>query len=156
MIIRPAVPTDASDLTQIALAAYAPYVALIGREPAPMRPDFPALIAAGAVWIAPGPARDTSSGPAAGAVGYVIAWPDGDHWHLENIAVAPHAHGRGIGRALIAWVEAMARTAGARGVTLYTNAMMTDNLALYPRLGYRQTDRRIDEGFDRVFFVKPL
>jgi hypothetical protein len=38
---------------------------------------------------------------------------------------------------------------------LYTNAAMSENLALYPRLGYREVDRRRDAGFDRVFFAKP-
>ena len=32
---------------------------------------------------------------------------------------------------------------------------MTENLKLYPRLGYREVDRKTDEGFERVFFAKP-
>ena len=33
---------------------------------------------------------------------------------------------------------------------------MTENLELYPRLGYREIDRRLDQGFQRVFFSKRL
>jgi hypothetical protein len=33
---------------------------------------------------------------------------------------------------------------------------MVENLALYPRLGYREDGRRVEDGFDRVFFSKRL
>jgi hypothetical protein len=33
---------------------------------------------------------------------------------------------------------------------------MTENLAFYARLGYREDDRRTEEGFQRVFFSKPV
>lgn len=33
---------------------------------------------------------------------------------------------------------------------------MKENLALYPRLGYEQVDRRTDNGFEGVFFAKHL
>ena len=33
---------------------------------------------------------------------------------------------------------------------------MTENLELYPRLGYREVDRREEDGFSRVFFRKRL
>lgn len=143
--IRPAGPGDRAAVERIARAAYAAYVPLIGRAPAPMLADFAAAIAAGRVWVAGAP-----------VAGYVVAWPRGDHWHLENVAVDPAAQGRGLGRALIGHVEALARQAGARAVELYTNARMTANLALYPRLGYAETGRRVEDGFDRVFFRKAL
>lgn len=64
--------------------------------------------------------------------------------------------GHGIGRALIAQVEATARKQGLAAVELYTNEKMTENLALYPRLGYRETGCHIEDGFARVFFRKDL
>jgi hypothetical protein len=33
---------------------------------------------------------------------------------------------------------------------------MTENLLLYPSLGYHLIDRRREDGFDRVFFRKSL
>lgn len=143
--IRSARAEDRAAVARIARAAYAPYVPRIGRQPAPMVADFAAAIAAGRVRVAGAP-----------VAGYVVAYPRGDHWHLENVAVDPAAQGRGLGRALIGHVEALARAAGARAVELYTNAAMTENLEFYPRLGYRRTGRRLEEGFDRVFFRKEL
>lgn len=143
--IRPARAGDRAAVERVARAAYAVYVPRIGRAPAPMLADFAAAIAAGRVWVAGAP-----------VAGYAVAYPRGDHWHLENVAVAPAAQGRGLGHALIAHVEALAARAGARAIELYTNAAMTENLALYPRLGYARTGRRVEDGFDRVFFRKAL
>ena len=146
-IIDPASVWDAPALAAIARAAYAQYVPLIGRDPPPMLQDFPADIADGAVWTARG---------AEGPVGYVVARPKGQDWLLENVAVAPDAQGGGLGRRLIARAEAEGAARGFARVVLYTNAKMTANLALYPRLGYVKTDQRREHGLDRVFFAKPL
>ncbi len=145
--IAPALPDDASALARIARAAYETYVPLIGREPAPMLQDFPADIADGAVWTA-----RVADGP----VGYVVARPKGEDWLLENVAVAPEAQGTGLGKRLIARAEAEGAARGFARVILYTNAKMTANLSLYPSLGYVETGRREQDGFDRVFFVKAL
>jgi len=134
-------------ITACARAAYEKYVARIGREPAPMVADFAALIAAGHVCVAV---------DAEGLSGYVVFYPRGDHLHLENLAVFPGCQGRGIGRALIAYVEDESRRLGLNAVELYTNDKMTENLWLYPRLGYRETGRRSEDGFNRVFFRKNL
>ena len=88
--------------------------------------------------------------------GFVVGYPRGDHWHLENVAVDPAKQGTGLGRALVTHAEAVARAAGARAVELYTNAKMTENQGLYPRLGYRETGRAAEDGFDRVFYRKTL
>jgi hypothetical protein len=52
--------------------------------------------------------------------------------------------------------EDEARRHGLPEVRLYTNAAMTENVSYYARQGYRETHRAVDEGFDRVFFVKEL
>jgi ribosomal protein S18 acetylase RimI-like enzyme len=75
---------------------------------------------------------------------------------IENVAVHPSRQGRGIGRALVAFAEEQARAAGLAEVTLYTNARMTANLRFYPALGYAETGRRAEDGFDRVFYRKRL
>ena len=68
----------------------------------------------------------------------------------------PDRQGCGIGRALIAHVEEEARRLGLNAVELYTNEKMTENLGLYSRLGYIETGRRNEDGFNRVFFRKAL
>lgn len=146
-MIRAATPDDLPAIRHCAETAYAPYIPRIGRRPAPMDADYAALVAQGFARVAE---RDGT------VLGFVTFWPKRDHLYLDAIAVLPAAAGLGLGRALIAEVEAEGRALGLPELRLYTNAAMVENLTLYPHLGFRQVDRRIDEGFDRVFFVKAL
>ena len=75
---------------------------------------------------------------------------------LENVAVLPAAQGRGIGAQLLALAEDRARALGVPEIRLYTNAAMTENLTYYPRYGYTETHRAQQDGFQRVFFRKPV
>ena len=62
-----------------------------------------------------------------------------DHAMIYSVAVRPGRHGAGLGRTLLAAAERMAASWGVPELRLYTNALMTRNLALYARLGYRET-----------------
>ncbi|WP_346770509.1 GNAT family N-acetyltransferase [Pseudomonas sp. 273] len=73
---------------------------------------------------------------------------------LENIAVAPAFKGRGIGKALLAFCEDYARARRLEAIELYTNQLMTENIALYTKLGYQETHRATEDGFARVFMRK--
>jgi ribosomal protein S18 acetylase RimI-like enzyme len=145
--IRRGAAGDAAAAAAITSAAYRPYIERIGREPAPMGADFGALIAAGDVWVATDHDR---------VVGVLVLRLHDPVLLLESVAVDPAHQGRGIGRSLIEHAEQVARDAGLGGVDLYTNAQMTENLRLYPSLGYDVIDRRREDGFDRVFFRKSL
>ena len=145
--IRPAVAADAASVDRIAREAYAQYVPRIGREPAPMTADHAVLIARREVWVAV---------EGVTLCGFVVLRAGSQSLLLESVAVpAPH-RGRGVGRALIGFAERHARELGLRSVELYTNALMTENLSHYPRLGYIQCDRRSEHGFDRVYFRKAV
>ena len=88
--------------------------------------------------------------------GFVVFYPRGDHMHLENVAVDPEYQGSGHGFSLIEFAEQAAKSAGYDRVELYTNAKMTENLEFYRRLGYQAFERKIEDGFDRVYFRKAL
>ena len=45
---------------------------------------------------------------------------------------------------------------GFSEVRLYTNEAMTENLSFYPRHGYRETGRAVQDGFRRVYFSKTV
>jgi ribosomal protein S18 acetylase RimI-like enzyme len=145
--IRRARAGDAAAAAEITSAAYRPYIERIGREPAPMGADFDSLIGAGAVWVATEDGR---------VVGVLVLELRDTALLLESVAVDPAHQGHGIGRSLIDHAEQVARDAGLDAVELYTNAHMTENLRLYPSLGYGLIDRRREDVFDRVFFRKSL
>ncbi|MBX2825078.1 MAG: GNAT family N-acetyltransferase [Gammaproteobacteria bacterium] len=147
LTISAAAVTDLASIQGCARAAYARYIPRMPQEPAPMHADFASQIALGQVLVAR---------LSADFAGYAVFYDQGDHVHLENVAVLPEMLGRGIGRALIFRVEAIALERNLPAVELYTNVAMTENLSLYPALGYSEFDRRREQGFDRVYFRKLL
>ncbi len=144
--IRQAQAADETSVRECAEGAYERYVAAMGRKPAPMVADFAALIASGVVHVAVG--QDAK------VLGFIVFYQEGEQVLLENVAVRPTAAGRGIGKRLIAFCEAEAKRSNATSVKLYTNEKMTENLSIYPHLGYRETERKTEDGFNRVFFEK--
>lgn len=147
MPIRAARAGDLDAVRACAQAAYALYVPRIGKEPAPMVADFMAQIEAGQVHVIE---------PDGQLAGFIVLYPRGDHLHVENVAVVPERQGQGLGGALLAFAEAEAKRRGLAAIELYTNVKMTENLALYPQLGYRETGRREEAGFSRVFYRKEI
>jgi GNAT superfamily N-acetyltransferase len=144
---RPAKPGDAAALRALVRAAYAKYVPRLGREPAPMLDDYAARIAAGQAWVL------EEDGALLGAL---ILEDEPGALMLYNIAIAPEAQGKGIGRRLIAFTEAEARRRGYGLLRLYTNELMVENVAMYPRLGFTETHRGSEAGHRRVYFEKRL
>lgn len=112
-----------------------------------MAADYEGLVAAGEVTVA---VEDQA------IVGVIVLRAQPDSLLVENVAVAPAAQGRGIGRTLLAHAEIRAGALGLRRLALYTNAKMTENLSFYPALGYVEVGRRRERGFERVFFEKAL
>ncbi|NUT74829.1 GNAT family N-acetyltransferase [Pseudomonas sp. C1C7] len=144
--IRLAVADDESAIRACAEHAYAPYVAVIGRKPAPMTADYGAQISAGHVYVYVGEQQQLQ--------GFIVFFAVDRYMLLENVAVTEAGRGKGIGKALIRFCEDQAIRMGLGSIRLYTNARMTDNLAIYPRLGYVEIERRSEDGFDRVYFEK--
>jgi GNAT superfamily N-acetyltransferase len=145
--LRRAQPADVAEIRAVAQAAYEPYVARIGRPPAPMTADYAAAVDRGEVWVA------AADGAIAGLL-VLVQFPD--HVLLENVAVRPDVQGTGIGARLLALAEDQARHLGLSQIRLYTNVAMTENLAYYPRHGYIETHRAEDGGYSRVYFSKHL
>jgi ribosomal protein S18 acetylase RimI-like enzyme len=146
-MIRPAVAGDVPAIDALVRDAYAMYVPRIGREPAPVTADHAGLVAAGRTSVIE--ADDE-------VAGVIVLIPGGAHLLVENVAVAPKAQGRGLGRELMAFAERRAAQLGMAELRLYTNQLMTENLALYPALGYTETGRRVEDGFARVYFSKRI
>ena len=52
------------------------------------------------------------------------------------------------------FAETEASRRGYGELRLYTHATMTENLAMYPALGWQETGRGEQAGYQRVFFSK--
>lgn len=145
--IRMAMPGDAAAVSALVMAAYAPWVPIIGAEPGPMRDDYTAAIAAGQVSV-----LDRGHGIEA----VLVLIPQPDALLLDNIAVAAEAQGRGHGKRLMLWAEDQARASHLPKMRLYTHEKMASNIALYTRAGYRETARVTERGLNRVYMEKTL
>ncbi|MCU1716754.1 GNAT family N-acetyltransferase [Pseudomonas sp. 5P_3.1_Bac2] len=61
-----------------------------------------------------------------------------------------------MGRALLQLAESQARSQGYACIQLYTHLCMTENQALYRRIGYVEYQRSEQDGYARIFYRKPL
>ena len=147
MRLRPATDPDALRLTALVQAAYGHYVERMGQPPGPMTEDYGALVRDGVVTVA------ERGGEIAGLL---ILDVGEEGFTVENVAVDPAHQGTGVGRALLEHAEAESRRRGFDAIALYTHETMTENLALYTRIGYAEYDRRpIDVGH-LVYLRKPI
>ncbi|MFI7414220.1 GNAT family N-acetyltransferase [Streptomyces sp. NPDC049627] len=143
--IRPATAADVPAVKDVTDAAYTHYIERIGVVPVPMEADHAANVAAGKVFVTGDP-----------VIGLVVLETHADHLFLDSIAVHPDAHGKGVGRRLLNFVDARARALGLPEVRLYTNALMWENQKIYPKYGYEVVERRVDGPYDRVHYRKRL
>jgi GNAT superfamily N-acetyltransferase len=142
---RPAEASDALDVTELVNAAYGHYVERMGRRPAPMTENYAEVICNHRVTIA------ESQGALVGVI--VLAVTD-EGFLIDNVAVHPAHRGTGLGRALLEFAEAEARSSGFDSIYLFTNEKMAENLALYSKIGYVEYDRRSRGDFSLVYMRK--
>jgi ribosomal protein S18 acetylase RimI-like enzyme len=144
---RPAAAADASMVAELVDAAYGHYVERIGVLPGPMTDDYAEVIGTRQVTVA------ERHGAIVGVI--VLAVTD-EGFLVDNVAVHPGHRGRGLGRALLELAEAEARRAGFDSIYLYTHEKMTENLALYAKIGYVEYARRSQGAFSLVYLRKQL
>jgi ribosomal protein S18 acetylase RimI-like enzyme len=144
---RRARPADAPAVAALVHAAYQHYVERIGITPGPMTDDYEQVIRDYQVTVAE---QD------AAIAGVLVLRITEEGFLIDNVAVQPAHRGRGVGRALLELAEAKARRSGFGSVYLYTHVKMTENLALYSKIGYVEYDRRHQGGFSRAYMRKHL
>lgn len=145
--IRLATPEDKTNILRCVNVAFAAYVGIVGRRPAPMLANYDELIEQGAVYVVDG---------IRGTDGVLVVHPREDHLYVENIAVRPSAQKQGLGRQLVEFAEQRAREEHLPEVRLSTHEKMAGNFEFYPKLGYTESDRSSEDGYNRVYFSKQL
>jgi ribosomal protein S18 acetylase RimI-like enzyme len=145
--LRPATAADAPRLSELVWAAYGHYVERLGEPPRPMTDDYADVVRSRRVIVA------ERSGEIAGLL---VMGADDEGFFIDNVAVDPSHQGTGVGKALLEHAEVAARDAGFASIYLYTHTLMTENLALYTRIGYLEYDRRLHRGAHIVYLRKTL
>jgi ribosomal protein S18 acetylase RimI-like enzyme len=143
--LRRATAADLPAIKAIIDAAYARYLTRMDKPPAPMLRDYGPSIGDGTTWVTGSP-----------VTAVLTLYPRDGHLLVENIAVHPGAQGRGLGRALMSFAEQEAARRGFSRMALVTHEVMTENQAIYARLGYTEVERRAEDGYRRIYMEKPL
>ena len=143
--LRRATADDLPAIRAVIDAAYARYLTRMDKPPAPMFRDYGPSVEAGTTWVTGSP-----------ITAVLTLCPRDDHLYVENIAVDPSAQGRGLGRALMEFAEQEAARHGLNRMALVTHEVMTENQAIYARLGYVEIERRTEDGYRRIYLEKPL
>jgi ribosomal protein S18 acetylase RimI-like enzyme len=112
-----------------------------------MLDNYAARVLEGAVWVLE---------EGAAVAGIIVLLPAPDYLLLDNIAVSPARQGSGFGRRLLAFAETEALRRGYAEIRLYTHQTMEENQRLYASIGYEETGRGTEAGYDRVFMRKQL
>ena len=147
IVVRAATATDVPGVTRCVCAAYLRYIERVGKQPAPMLQDYAQVIRTSQVHIA------EREGLILGVLELLVT---DEGFLLDSIAVDPSAQGAGVGRQLFEFAEQEAKRHGYDSIYLMTNEKMTENQALYSRIGYILFDRRIVHGYPRVLMRKAL
>lgn len=130
--VVPATPGDAGELFTLQRACWV-QEALANDSLAAIPPlhesidDVRAWLGTWSTWVVRSEGR---------LVGAVRGRLEGTAWEVGRLMVAPDLQGRGLGRVLLAHVEAAA-PAEATSYTLFTGARSVDNIRMYKKAGYR-------------------
>jgi GNAT superfamily N-acetyltransferase len=136
---------DAGTLREITRAAYAKWVAEIGREPKPMTANYEQAVIDHVIEL-----LEDGCQP----IALIEVIPGLSHLLIENIAVLPDRHGRGIGGLLLERAEATARSLGVNELRLYTNAQFAANLSFYANRGFEEFRREPHPAGGEVVHMK--
>jgi len=84
-----------------------------------------------------------------------MKFTEGEPAYLKRMWVSEAVRGLGVGRRLLAELEARAADHGAPGTRLETNKTLVEAIALYRSAGYVETEPFNDEPYAHHWFVKP-
>jgi ribosomal protein S18 acetylase RimI-like enzyme len=112
-----------------------------------MLADYGSLIAAGEIHVLE---SDDMLG------GFIVMRPLDGRLFVENVAVDPARQGQGHGRRLMAFAEIYASGLGLPALRLYTNQVMHETIPFYESLGFAVSERRLEDGYRRIYLEKPL
>jgi DNA-binding MarR family transcriptional regulator/GNAT superfamily N-acetyltransferase len=86
----------------------------------------------------------------------VLKFHPGARAHIKRMWVAPDVRGLGLGRRLLAELEAQAAAHGVRTLRLETNRALSEAISLYRSAGYREVTAFNDEPYAHHWFEKTI
>ncbi len=125
--IRLANSDDVQAISNLTIAAYSKWIAVIDRNPLPMDIDYNEAIKIHRFDL-------LYEGLTLRAL--IETYQSEDCLYIENLCVAPEAQRRGLGKTLLKHAEQIAIQTHNQSIRLDTNKLFTGNVALYHQNGY--------------------
>lgn len=145
--IRQAVPEDLEQIQQCIDNAFRPYIAQVGKKPAPMLEDYAAAIENAHLVVA----EENRM-----IVGTLLLKPQSDYMLLDVIAVDPNCQSQGVGSRLLQYTEEYCRRQQISEIRLYTNIYFEKAQAVYAHKGYKEYQRITEDGYHRIYYRKAV
>jgi ribosomal protein S18 acetylase RimI-like enzyme len=145
VFLRTATQADVPLVLACICAAFECYIERIGKPPASMLKDYASVIEQRDVTVAVCGAT---------VVGVLILGQTHEGFRLFTVAVHPLFQKQGLGRTLLRLAETEAAQRGHDGIHLATHEKMIENQTLYSKIGYVEYDRRIEDGYSRIYMRK--
>lgn len=142
--IRMANPDDSEGLEICMHRAYSIYAERMGKQTLPpLETNYADEIDNYPTWVAESNEKIVG--------GLIMCFKDGLAT-LSNIAVDSDFQGHGLGRGLMTFAESEAERRGFIKLSLATHMLLTENLAVYKHLGWKETNRKNM----RIYFEKDI
>lgn len=148
VVIGPALPGDSAAIVASIHRAFTPYRGMLQPEPSALAETVQRIEAAmvtGTVLVARRHGR---------IAGCVSVQQRGDSAYAGRLSVEPDARGIGIGRALMAEAEMLARHMGAVRLRVDVRLALMRNRAFFRALGFVEGARRRHPGFASPTYVE--
>lgn len=147
MLMRRATLDDVPSITACVCEAYVHYIERIGKRPGPMLEDFAETVQHSEVHVA----CERNA-----IVGVIVLQNTPEGFYVDDVAVRPRVKGTGVGKLLLQLAETQALRQGYSSLYLATHELMSENQALYEKIGYTPYDHRVVNGYARVVMRKQL
>lgn len=142
---------ESDDLAQIRKVAHEVYAAYVPRfshtPPGPVIADYAVPVAAHRLYVFRQP----------DIRGFIVCYPHGDDYRIDNLVVLPRYRRLGIGRQLLTFAEAHAHGEGCHRLAVEVHIMAEDSIAFYRQHGFSKTGQETGEdGIERAMFEMRL
>ena len=146
---RRATAADAATVRDITHAAYAKWIPVIGRKPKPMTADYDKAVVNNVIDLLEEDGRPIALIEMIPELSFEPA-----HLLIENIAVMPERHGKGIGSVLLERAQTIARGFGVTEMRLYFHEKFAANHLFYARRGFVEFARVPHPAGGEIVYMK--
>jgi GNAT superfamily N-acetyltransferase len=121
--------TDLPNILQTVHDAYSVYISLLRCDPPTFKEPFDEHINNGNLWVMRGVNGKINA--------LTVLTSKQNHMLIQAMAVNPEMQGHGLGMALLDFAEHKAAESNIAELRLYTNELMTRNIKIYTKWGFR-------------------